>query len=157
MLTTAQRATMVPSSPPSEPRLLLAPARVDHAVLDGGWWPRSWDPIAELPGLALALADRYGPIQYLMLGTGAWDNRFRKLAVGAAIIRTGWFSTLDPALVIATTHRGEQLDLLVVPPETAAATANRAMTMAADPTNIMRAPDILAAMATALPTPPPTP
>jgi hypothetical protein len=145
MLTTAQRATMVPSSPPSEPRLFLAPARAGYAVLDGGWWPRSWDPVAELPGLVLALAARYGRIRYVMLNSVTWDSRFRKLAVGAAVIRMGWFVSLDPALLIATTDRGDQLDLLVVPPQTAASTAERAMTMAADPTNIMRAPDILAA------------
>jgi hypothetical protein len=46
--------------------------------------------------------------------------------------------------LIATTDRGDQLDLLVVPSATAAAVAEKAMTTAADPTNIMRAPDILA-------------
>jgi hypothetical protein len=150
MLTTAQRATMVPSSPPSEPRLFLAPTRAGYAVLDGGWWPRSWDPVAELPGLVLALAARDGPIRYLMLNNVSWHSRFRKLAAGAAVIRVGWFSSLDPALLIATTDSGDQLDLLVVPPETAAPAAQRAMSMAADPTNIMRAPDIL----TAEPAPP---
>lgn len=144
MLTTAQRATVVPSSPPSEPRLLLAPTRAGQAVLDGGWWPRSWDPVAELPGLVLALAARYGRIRSVMLNSVTWDSRFRKLAVGAALVRMGWFASLDPALLIATTDRGDQLDLLVVPPRTAAPAAERAMTMAADPTNIMRAPDVLA-------------
>jgi Family of unknown function (DUF5994) len=144
MLTTTQRATIVPPSPPSEPRLSLAPVRAGQAVLDGGWWPRSWDPVAELPGLVLALSDRYGPIRYVMLNSGAWDSRFRRLAVGAGVVRMGWFATLDTALLIATTDRNDQLDLLVVPPATAAAVAEKAMTTAADPTNIMRAPDILA-------------
>lgn len=145
MLTTAQRATMVSSSPPSEPRLLLATTRAGQAILDGGWWPRSWDPVAELPGLVVALAARYGPIRYVMLNSVTWDSRFRKLAVADAVVRMGWFTSVDPALLIATTDRGDQLDLLVVPPQTAAATAERAMTTAADPTNMMRAPDVLAA------------
>jgi Family of unknown function (DUF5994) len=147
MHTTTQRATIVPSSPPSEPRLLLAPVRAGQAVLDGGWWPRSWDPVAELPGLVLALSDRYGPIRYVMLNSGAWDSRFRRLAVGAGVVRMGWFTTLDTTLLIATTDRNDQLDLLVVPPATAPETAEKAMTTAADPSNIMRAPDILAARA----------
>lgn len=153
MLTTTQCATMVPSSPPSAPRLSLAPAGAGQAVLNGGWWPRSWDPMAELPGLVLAVASRYGPIRQLMLND-AWDSRFRQLAVGAGAVRMGWYATLDPALLIATTDRGDQLDLLVVPPKTAAATAERAMAAGADPANTMRAPNILAAVpAAAVPAP----
>jgi hypothetical protein len=144
-ITTAERATVMPPSPPSSPRLLLPPARAGQAVLDGAWWPRSWDPVAEIPGLVLALADRYGPIRSVMLNSSAWDSRFRKLAVGATVVRMGWFSSLDTALLIATTDRGDQLDLLVVPPSTPATTAEQAMTRAADPTNTTRAADILAA------------
>ena len=152
MSTTAtQRATIVPSSPPSDPRLILAPARAARAVLDGGWWPRSSDPVAELPGLVLALSERYGRIRQLMLNRGAWSSRFRRLAVGTDVVRMGWFATLDPALLIATTARGDQLDILVVPPATATAAAEKAMAAAADPDNIMRARHIVAAT----PAPPP--
>lgn len=143
MRTTVERVTIVPPTPPSRPRLVLTPTRAGQAVLDGGWWPRSWDPAAELPGLVLALAARYGPIRQLMLTSTAWSSRFRRLAVGAGVVRMGWFATMDPALLIATTDRGEQLDLLVVPPRTAATTAEQAMVTAADPTNVLRAPDIL--------------
>jgi hypothetical protein len=146
MLTTAERATTVSQTPPSQPRLLLAATRVGQAVLDGGWWPRSWDPVAELPGLVLALTERYGRIWQVMLNSTAWDSRFRRLAAGTQVVRMGWFTTLDSALLVATTERGDQIDLLVVPPSTAAAAAKGAMSIAADPTNVMRAPDILAAM-----------
>jgi hypothetical protein len=57
----------------------------------------------------------------------------------------GWFATLDRALLVATTERGDQIDLLVVPPGTTAATAQRAMSMAADPANVLRAQGILEA------------
>jgi Family of unknown function (DUF5994) len=145
----AQRATIVPPSPPSTPRVCLVPTRAGQAVLDGGWWPRSSDPVAELPGLVVALSDRYGPIRYVMLNSRAWDSRFRRLAVGAGVVRMGWFASLDPALAIATTERGDQLDLLVVPPPTPEAVARNAMAQAADPANILRAPDVLAAVAAA--------
>lgn len=140
-----RRAPTVASSPPSTPRLVLAPSRAGHAVLDGGWWPRSWDPVAELPGLVLALSDRYGPIRQLMLNSITWDGRFRRLAVGTAVVRMGWFASLDPATLIATTGTGDQLDILVVSPQTASDTANLAMTRAADPANTGRAPDLLTA------------
>jgi hypothetical protein len=145
LLTATQRATVVPPSPPSEPRLSLAPIRAGRAVLDGGWWPRSWDPLAELPGLVLALFDRYGPIRNLILSSDAWDGRFRRLAIGATVVRVGWFASLDATVLVATTGSGNQLDLLVVPPDTAAAVAERAMAAAADPTNVRHARDILGA------------
>ena len=152
MPTTIERVTIVPPTPPSRPRLILVPTRADQAVLDGGWWPRSGDPVAEIPGLVLALAARFGPIRQLMLASTAWDSRFRRLAVGGGVVRMGWFASMDPALLIATTYRGQQIDLLVVPSDTAAPAAEEAMATAANPTNVVRAPEILAMMVHTRPT-----
>ncbi|MFF5230852.1 DUF5994 family protein [Dactylosporangium sp. NPDC000521] len=143
MLTKAQRATITPSGPPSSPRLRLAPTRAASAVLDGGWWPRSWDPVAELPGLVAALDARYGPIRLLMLNSDTWDVRFRRLAMPTHVVRTGWFANVDPGIVVATTERGDQIDLLVVPPDTLTALAEAAMTAAADPSNHLHPAEIL--------------
>ncbi|MEV4756375.1 DUF5994 family protein [Micromonospora sp. NPDC049559] len=145
MLTAAERATVVPREPPSVPRLLLAPVRSASAVLDGGWWPRSWDPTAELPGLVLTLSGRYGRIRNLVLNSGAWSSRFRRLVVGTGVVRVGWFHSIDIALLVATTERGDQIDLLVVPPTTAATTAENAMRAAADPADKHHASHVLAA------------
>jgi hypothetical protein len=89
-----------------------------------------------------------------MLNRRSWDAWPRRLAVGTRVVRIGWFASVDPALAIATTERGEQLDLLVVPPGTDDAAARRAMARAADPTDTARAPGILAAI-TAQPARPP--
>lgn len=70
----------------------------------------------------------------------AQSGRRRLVGKGPCVRR---FTTLDPALAIATTDSGDQVDLLVVPPQTSEAVARRAM--AADPTSTMRAPDVLAA------------
>ncbi|MEH0981456.1 DUF5994 family protein [Micromonospora sp. CPCC 205556] len=136
-------ATTVPAPAPSAPRLVLSLPH-DRAVLDGGWWPRSWDPATELPGLVLALSERHGRIRHLMLNIHTWDSPVRRLTVGPDVVRIGWFDTLDPALLVATTGRDVQVDLLVVPPATSGAAAEWAMATAADPTNVRRAPDILA-------------
>jgi uncharacterized protein DUF5994 len=144
MLTTIRRTAVVPMMQPSTPRLVLTTARVGRSVLDGGWWPRSWDPVKELPGLILALTDRYGPIGNVMLNRGVWDGHMRRLAVGTGVVRLGWFATLDAALLVAATLDGDQIELLVVPPTASAETAKKAMTAAADQGNIRRAPDILA-------------
>ncbi|WP_426512910.1 DUF5994 family protein [Dactylosporangium sp. McL0621] len=146
--TTVQRATVVAPLPPSTPRVALAPASGGRTVLDGAWWPRSWDPVAELPGLVLALSARYGPVRQIMLNGLAWQSRFRRLAVGPQVVRVGWFASLDPALLIATTDRGHRVDVLVVPPGTAEAAARAVMACASDPANTMGAPAILTAMPT---------
>lgn len=145
MVTATRRRTVVPPNAPSVPRLRLASVRNSGAVLDGGWWPRSWDPEAELPGLVLALSERYGRIRNVIANSGAWDDQFRRIAVGSDVVRVGWFTSLDTVMVVATTERGDQIDLLVVPPATTAAVAERAMRTAADPANVVRARDILVA------------
>jgi hypothetical protein len=120
-----------------------------EGVLDGGWWPRSRDPVAELPGLVLALNDRFGMIRQLMLNAESWDGRFRRLAVGSRDVRVEWCSTVEPGTLpgtlIATTDHGHRIDLLVVPPDATAAAANGAMSAASDPDNRLRAGAVLTA------------
>ncbi|MFJ6164234.1 DUF5994 family protein [Micromonospora orduensis] len=135
---------------PTAPRLVLASAR-GRTVLDGGWWPRSWDAAAELPGLVLALVERHGRIRHLMLNIRAWDSQPHRMTVGRDVVRIGWFDTLDPAVLVANTVRDVQVDLLVVPPTAPAEAAEWAMATAADPSNRRRAPDILATALTAPP------
>lgn len=139
--------TTISASALSAPRLVLALPH-DRAVLDGGWWPWSWDPATELPGLVSALSEHHGRIRHLMLNIHTWESRIHRLAVGPDLIRIGWFDTLDPALLVATTGRDLQIDLLVVPPATPAAAAEWAMATAADPTNLRRARDVLASAPT---------
>jgi hypothetical protein len=84
-----------------------------------------------------------------MLHSATWDERFRLLAVGGDAVRMGWFTSVDPAVLVATTAEGTQIDLLVVPPHTTAAAAENALAEAANPENRRRAPAILAGMARA--------
>jgi len=132
------------------PRLMLVANRASRAVVDGGWWPRSWDAAAELADLVPALSARFGPIRQVMLCSGTWEGRFRRLKVGETIVRLGWFASLDPALLVALTHRGDQIDLMVLPPSAGQVAAEQAMRAAAEPGNLKRAAAILAA-ATASP------
>jgi hypothetical protein len=150
MFTNTSPAPVIPPSPPTEPRLVLGEERSRRATLDGGWWPRSTDTLAELPGLLLALDDRYGPIRNVLLNNAVWEGRFRRMALGARVVRVGWFVSLDPAQVVLTTEGGEQIDLLVVPPDTDEATAGAAMARAADPTDGTHAPDLLRTPAAAM-------
>ncbi|MBE1492732.1 hypothetical protein H4W31_008370 [Plantactinospora soyae] len=99
----------------------------------------------------MALSERYGRIRNVIANSGVWDDQFRRIAVGSDVVRVGWFTSLDTAMLIATTERGDQIDLLVVPPETTKAVADRAMRTAADPANLKRARDILLATPTPVP------
>jgi hypothetical protein len=124
-------------------------------LLDGGWWPRSPDPVAELPGLILALQapghgnDR-GRIIRLLLAVADWDGRPRRLRVdgpvGAQVVRLGWFDTLPAGLLTAIRADGRRVDLLTVPASTSQAEAWAAMELAAHTSNRLRTPALLAAI-----------
>jgi hypothetical protein len=142
-----RRGTLVAHASPTTPRLVLATDGAGRRVLDGAWWPRSWDPGIEVAGLVVALSDRFGPIRQILLSS-VWEQRFRRLAVGGIMVRMGWFASMDSALLVAITDRGDQIDLLVVAPTTPQAVAEQAMRTAADPGNLTRAAQLLAATPT---------
>lgn len=137
------RRVVVAPSAPQQPRLQMRESARAGEILDGGWWPRSRDLLVELPGLIEALTPRYGRVRKIMLNDAVWHNRFRRLAVGADVVRIGWFTTLESGLLIMFTDRNERLDLLVVPPATPHAVAQHAMAVAASSGNMVRAADIL--------------
>jgi hypothetical protein len=129
-----------------QPRLTLAGERMHNATLNGGWWPRSWEPAAELPGLVAALTEHYGPIRRLILNSRVWRSGLGPTAVDSGLVPVRWFSTAEPSLLVVITEPGEQINLLVVPPGSKAATARAAMDKAADRANRLQAPAILVAL-----------
>ncbi len=164
MRTITERRTTISLSPPSTARLRMrppGPAGSPRTPLDGGWWPRSTDPVAELPGLILALqagpqadgrADDHGRITHIMLRVADWDSRPRRLRVdGPAdtrVVWLSWFDTLPAGLLTAIYADGRRVDLLTVPPYTSHAAARSAMDLAAHDTNHLPAPKLLAALLT---------
>jgi len=159
MRTTTERRTTISLSPPSVPRLLLRPAAPPgsaRTVLDGGWWPRSADPVAELPGLILALqdhgpVDERRPITHVLLRADDWDSRPRRLRVdGPAetrVVRLSWFDSLPSGLLTAIRADGRRVDLFTVPAATPWDEAEASMELASHPRNPLHAPDLLAALA----------
>ncbi|MFC6879588.1 MULTISPECIES: DUF5994 family protein [Actinomadura] len=162
MWTTTERRTTISLSPPSTPRLRLRPAARPpappgsaRAALDGAWWPRSADPVAELPGLILALQDRgpiddHRPITHVLLRTGDWDSRPRRLRVdGPAdirVVRLSWFDSLPSGLLTAVYADGRRVDLFTVPASTSGTEAEASMELASHPDNHIHAPGLLAAL-----------
>jgi Family of unknown function (DUF5994) len=145
---TSTPTTAPPPTPqPARPglRLQLDPTLAGTAAVDGGWWPRSRDPDAELPGLIAGLDASLGPITRVALNLDAWDTAPRRVAVDGRRVRVGWFRHMD-AHTIGVTRAGQnRIILLVVPPEATTAAAQIAMAMAADAANGAGPADILAA------------
>ncbi|GAA4456008.1 DUF5994 family protein [Phytohabitans houttuyneae] len=148
--TAAERMTIVSSTPPSTPRLRMEPTGARRTLLDGAWWPRSTDPVAELPGLVLAIDKLRGPVTRLVLAAGGWDSHPRRLGVAGRVLRLGYFSS-QPVSLLTAICGNDRVDLLVVPPNTDGGTADAAMILAATATNLVHAPHILLAATTAAP------
>jgi hypothetical protein len=154
MLNTAEREAAMSPAPLVRPRLVLQPDHSGAALLDGGWWPRSADPAAELPGLILVLDERHGRITRVMAGTAGWDaSRPRRLrvdgAAGSRVVRLGWFDTMPRGLLTAISASGERTDLVTIPSHTSEHDAQASMEQAAQVGNRDHAPAILAAIRTA--------
>jgi Family of unknown function (DUF5994) len=126
-------------------RLQLDPTMAGTGAVDGGWWPHSRDPDAELPGLIAGLDSTLGPITRVALNLDAWDTAPRRVAVDGRRVRVGWFRHMDPHMIGVTRASQARVVLLVVPPEATGEAAGIAMAMAADAANSAGPADILAA------------
>jgi hypothetical protein len=151
MLSTTDRQAEHSAAPPAGPRLILRPDQSGAALLDGGWWPRSTDPAAELPGLIRALDEQNGRITRVMLGTAGWDaSKPRRLRVdgpaGSRVVRLGWFATMPAGLLTAISSSDERTDLVTIPAHTSEQDAWAAMEQAVQVGNRDHAPAILAAL-----------
>ena len=142
--TPAAAASTRPAPPPGL-RVQLDPTMAGTGVVDGGWWPRSRDPDAELPGLIAGLESPLGPITRLALNLTAWDTAPRRVAVDGRRVRVGWFRHMDADTIGVTRAAQDRVALLVVPPQATTAAAEIAMAMAADAATSARPADILAA------------
>lgn len=148
-----QRPPAVADTPPSVPRLRLNSTPYRGAVLDGGWWPRSGDPVTELPGLVLALDGYRGPVHRLQLGVTGWRTRPGLLAVAGRAVHLSWSLDVPADLLVAVACNGSHTRLLVVPPGVGAFTARSALDLAALATNTTGASEIID-IASMLPPPP---
>ncbi|MFG1607963.1 DUF5994 family protein [Actinoplanes sp. NPDC049265] len=126
-------------------RLRLDQDSSRKTVLDGGWWPRSTDVVAELPGLVQALAGLRGEITHVLMNGAEWDLPHpRRAAVSGRTVRLGWYTSQPAGLITIMTDFGnDRFDLLVVPPAATRASADAALAAAADTADRRRTPDLL--------------
>jgi hypothetical protein len=143
-LTATGRRTVFSLSAPSAPRLHLQPASSANTLLDGARWPRSTDPVAELPGLVLAIDALHEPVSRLLLNWLDWDSHPRRPGIAGRVVRVGYFVSQPTSVLTALSGRnGDRVDLLIVAPGTKRGVAAAAMALAAAPGNQIRADHIL--------------
>lgn len=124
-------APQQPLRAPDRARLSLDPATVRKAGIRGGWWPRSWDAAAELPGLIAELSTRAGRVSRVALQADAFANIPRKLTVGGRKVPVGWFRHMNRHTAIVTMAGRDDLVVLVIPPLASPAAAAEALELAA--------------------------
>ncbi|WP_406091385.1 DUF5994 family protein [Kitasatospora purpeofusca] len=134
----------MPTAPDPTARLSLTPSGVRPGRLDGAWWPRSRDLLLELPALAADIDQRWGRITRITLNPAQWPVIPRRIPVAGHTVHAGWFTTEQDEHTIAVfSYAPRRLNLLVVPPETAAVDAARLMAEAADPASTASASGLL--------------
>ena len=99
--------------------------------LDGAWWPRSRDLSDELPGLADVLDPLWGRITRIAVNPRYWPIIPHRLFINGHVVKVGWFTLeLDPHKILLLSGTSGRWDLLVIPPESTAASAVRLMAAA---------------------------
>jgi hypothetical protein len=97
--------------------------------VDGGWWPRSRDLPAEVPGLLAVLTTRLGSVENVSYNLDEWAPAPRKIVLDGRLVRLAGYRSQHPGTVDVLDAR-HRVTLLVVPPETAAPAAQAMLTAA---------------------------
>jgi hypothetical protein len=113
-----------------------------QGALDGAWWPRTRNIVAELPALVTALTRHLGPITRVGLDAAAWDGLPTRLIIDERVVHIDSYPAGDDTILIS---RGEQphFVLMVVPPHATASAARTAMAEAVRVGNLTAAEQIL--------------
>ncbi|MET9409999.1 DUF5994 family protein [Streptomyces sp. NPDC002935] len=109
-------------------RLRLAPHGGLPRAIDGAWWPRSYDLLAELPHLLAGVPRAWGHITSVTVSGAAWSALPGRIVVVNQVVRlrTSLTASAPHAIVLIAPGLG-RWDLLVVPPDTTAEAAEPLM------------------------------
>ncbi|MFI1969764.1 hypothetical protein BLA24_16970 [Streptomyces cinnamoneus] len=126
--------TALQPPPPSRPllRLRLAPHAGMPRPIDGAWWPRSHDLLAELPWLLAGLPRAWGHITSVTVNGTTWSAVPGRTLVFNQVVRLRrTVAASAPHTIILLAPGRGRWDLLVVPPDTTEEAAEPLMAAAA--------------------------
>jgi hypothetical protein len=123
-------------------RLQMKPNTATRGHVNGAWWPRSHDPVAEFPGLVLVMSSWVGPIRRVTYHLHDWATAGRELTVEGWMVTLVGLPTLDANTIVVTGQR--LMKLLVVPPGTPGGAARAVLRSAAAPDTVDSVEEILA-------------
>ncbi|MEU4675071.1 DUF5994 family protein [Amycolatopsis sp. NPDC023774] len=126
-------------------RLRLKPKDTPPSTLDGSWWPRSRDLLAELPPLVEVLAMRLGYITRVTYVTTEWDNAPRRMEIAGHVVHLHGTRAGPGHLVTVTGPEPHRISLLTIPPGAPEVAGHDALIAASRRDNGDRAEEILAA------------
>ncbi|MGW7257733.1 DUF5994 family protein [Streptomyces sp. NPDC054834] len=99
-------------------RLYLAPEGTVPRRIDGAWWPRTFDLLAELPSLLSGLPRAWGQIVSVLVNGTAWTGAPGRMLVCNQVVRLRRTATArSPSTIVLIAPALGRRDLLVVPPE----------------------------------------
>ncbi|MEU1956774.1 DUF5994 family protein [Nocardia rhamnosiphila] len=133
------------SGPPPASRRLPTPRAPRPGAVDGAWWPRTTDLVAELPDLAALLGRRAGSIDRIMYNMDAWQPAPRRTMIGGRSIRLDGYRHLPTHTLCVLGLDRTRLVLLVIPAGTIAAAAQALLSAASRPGNEFTADELVAA------------
>ncbi|MER6512078.1 DUF5994 family protein [Nonomuraea sp. NPDC001636] len=129
-----------------EVRLSLDPDLARRGAVDGAWWPAGYDAGAELPALIAAIDQRLERrVLRVGLHVDTWHSIPHRIAAPGRQVRVGWFRTIDPHLINLIIPGIEHINLLVIPPDTTPAAAEKALDLATRCRGRTRSGDLLTA------------
>jgi hypothetical protein len=148
-MTSASTTRSSPSMDDQHLRLRLKPRGPVTGFVDGGWWPRSRDLPAELPGLLAVLAIRMGTVESVSYNLDAWAPTPRRITLDGRLVRLSGYRSQHPDTidVISAAHR---VTLLVVAPDATPEVAHDALMAAGHRGNADPVDALLLARSTAL-------
>jgi hypothetical protein len=123
----------------------LRPEAPTTGYVDGAWWPRSRDLLAELPALLKELAVRLAGIHRVSYHLGEWDVAPSRVTLDGDRLRLSGFRSQPARTVDLIAADRSRITLLVIPPDADDAGADRTMALAAAPDNVDTVAELLAA------------
>lgn len=106
----------------------------DRGAVDGAWWPRTRDLVAELPALLDRIEDLVGPVERVAFGVTEWDEvGRRRITTRTGRIPVEGFRSIEASTVwLVVRGRGRsRIGLMVIPAGTSREHAIRLLEAAA--------------------------